>query len=77
MKNSTHMIVSDDDGHHYVIPRERKAEFDAYIAATGKFWRELPEEGDPPEWPFWLDPIGGSPSLVTFHEGGYTIGDGS
>lgn len=73
MKNATHMIVMDDDGHHYVIPRDKEAEFESHMDATYKFWRELPEDEDPPTDPEWMDLIGGSPDLVTFHAEGYTI----
>jgi hypothetical protein len=52
------MIVSDDDGHDYVIPAEKRAEWREYIeAAYGD---------DPPDEPEWVRAIGGSLSLLTF-----------
>jgi hypothetical protein len=37
-------IVDDDSGHHYVIPAERREEWDQWIGSEA--W----EDGDVPEW---------------------------
>lgn len=67
MKNKTHILVQDNDSHWYVIPRDKQAEFDE--------WTEL-DGDDEAAWdePEWADRVGGSPTLVTFHDEGYSIG---
>lgn len=50
-------IVSDDDGHDYVIPKDRRKDWESWVEDPESAYRELPE---------WADPIGGSPSLVVF-----------
>ena len=65
MKNSTHEIVSDDDGHHYVIPRDKGTEFEMWLTAVTEYWSpysRTQHQGDVPEKPNWADEVGGSPS---------------
>lgn len=74
MRNATHAIVSDDDGHHYVIPRAKEDEFEAWIKAVTAYWGGPSDYvGEAPDKLEWADPIGGSPSLVEFHAEGYSI----
>jgi hypothetical protein len=47
-------MMSDDDGHWYVIPVDKKREF---LDATSEPYEELPE---------WASAVGGDPSLVSF-----------
>ena len=77
MKNATHALVSDDDGHHYVIPRDKETEFEMWLTAVTAYWSPYSRsqhQGEVPDKPMWADEVGGSPSLVEFHAEGYSIG---
>ncbi len=54
-------LCRDCDAHWYIVPVERRAEWDA--------WRTIPDD-DEQSWeaPEWARQVGGSPSLVTFTE---------
>lgn len=60
-------IVSDDDGHHYVVPVEHADAASAYFEAVSAYW-EIGgrHEYGPPVEPDWLTPVGGCPSRVEF-----------
>lgn len=77
MKSEKWMLVQDDDGHWYVIPRDREADWDAWMAAPEPDL-DLPEDQiDYTAWnaPDWAEAVGGAPSLVTFlPDGSYRIG---
>jgi hypothetical protein len=63
-----YMIVSDDDGHYYVIPTRYEHAWNAWRACITDdydFW-----DGQVPKY---ADPIGGSPTLVHFDS--YSIGE--
>jgi hypothetical protein len=57
-----YVLTNDDDGHNYVIPKAREAEWEMWIHS--KAW----ELGDVPEY---AEAVGGAPSLVSFPS--YTI----
>lgn len=57
--NDRHMLVEDDDGHWYVIPRSKLKEFHTWLS------REEAELGGTPEY---AKRVGGSPSLVSFRD---------
>lgn len=48
-------LDSDDDGHWYIVPDDKHAEFDAYIF-----------DPDMNEFPEGIIPVNGHPSLITF-----------
>jgi len=52
-------LAQDNDGHWYLIPVDRRAEWEA--------WTNIPSD-DERSWesPEWATAIGGSPSQVTF-----------
>ncbi len=50
-------LVSDDDGHHFVIPDGREDEWDS--------WVEIGVLDNEPQ-PKWAHEVGGSPTQVTF-----------
>jgi hypothetical protein len=52
-----YILVSDDSGHHYVIPNGREEHWNAWIGSTQ--W----EDG---EIPAYAEAIGGSPTRVVF-----------
>jgi len=52
-----HVLVEDDDGHWYVIPRSRLKDFYNWLSSD--------ESGSEPDW---VKRVGGSPSLVSFVE---------
>ena len=55
-----HRLVSDNDGHEYVIPADKTEKWWAYIEAIDKYWSPFSShEGDPPEEPEWAHEIGG------------------
>lgn len=69
-----YVLISDDDGHWYVIPADKQGEAGRYFEAAGAYWSSPSahgEEVDEPERPGWLVDVGGAPSLVEFT--GYTI----
>ena len=65
MTPAKHCLVSDDDGHWYVVPVEHKDAFHRWVQAVGFFW-EQESEGDEPARPEWAQEVGGSPSRVEF-----------
>ncbi len=60
-----YVIVDDGDGHGYVIPATRQAEFHKIVEAIGLYWDRM-DIGPAPEIPDWAVEIGGSPTLVEF-----------
>ena len=58
-ENAMSVIVQDDDGHWYVIPADRRQEFDSWGESEGE-----------DSWiaPDWAVRVGGSPSLVEFND---------
>jgi hypothetical protein len=56
-----HCLVQDGDGHWYVIPVDRQADFVKWAANTDETWV-----------PDWASAVNGSPTLVTFNK--YQIG---
>lgn len=54
-----YFLDTDEDGHWYVVPVSRKADWEA--------WQDLPED-DEQTWepPDFARQVGGAPSLVTF-----------
>lgn len=58
-KTKDYVLVSDDDGHWYVIPAGRENEFDVAIM------------GNSPQTPEWAEAVGGAPTRVKFQN--YTI----
>lgn len=62
------VLVSGDDGHWYVCPKDKQAEAAKYFEAVSDFW--APDrgewEGDEPTRPEWLEDVGGAPSRVEF-----------
>ena len=54
-----HVLVEDDDGHWYVIPRSRLKDFYNWLSS---------DEADMGISPDWAKTVGGSPSLVSFAE---------
>jgi len=71
-----YVIVKDDDCHAYVIPRDKKADWEAWLD-TPPPNLDLPEDQiDYTAWnvPEYAEAVGGHPSLVTFNlDGTYTI----
>lgn len=54
-------LATDNDGHWYIVPDERRSEWSA--------WRDLdPENEDSWDAPEWARRLGGSPELVTFKD---------
>lgn len=51
------VIVSDDDGHHYIIPADKLNDWDIWICSEDYELGQIPE---------WAVTIGGSPTLVKF-----------
>ena len=71
-ETNEYVLVEDDDGHWYVCPAEREAEFSAWEEAVRAYYDDEDEEGDgPPPEPDFLEKVGGAPSLVRFT--GYRI----
>jgi hypothetical protein len=66
-------LISDDDGHWYVVPADKRLEAYDYFEKIYKYWEEMPEEEEPIE-PEWLDRINTGISYVTFPS--YQIGIG-
>lgn len=61
------VLLNDDDGHWYVCPADRQRDAEAFFSASATYWSpDSKYEGDPPEDPDWLVPVGGAPSLVRF-----------
>lgn len=50
-----YMLVDDDDGHWYVIPAKREADWDKWVG--GEEW----QDGNAPSY---ADSVGGSPRLI-------------
>ena len=50
-----YVMAQDDDGHWYVIPEDKQAQFSAWVLTNG----------DEPQ-PDWALRVGGAPSLVRF-----------
>lgn len=71
-----YVIVSDNDCHKYVIPREKRDDWAAWLDTPAPDL-DLPEDQiDFTAWnvPEWAEPVGGSADLVTFNlDGTYTI----
>lgn len=61
-------LISDDDGHWYVIPADKLAEAEAHFEAVYTFWRNPPDDEDarPADDPEWMERVNGGASLVTF-----------
>lgn len=53
------VIISDDDGHHYVCPADKSSEAYTALEAIMDFWRE-DREGVEPELPTYLVEVGGA-----------------
>lgn len=51
-------LVSDNDGHHFVIPCDRIVDFEA--------WLEQVERDGDAETPFYAFALGGSPTNLSF-----------
>jgi hypothetical protein len=61
------ILISDDDGHWYVCPADKRLEAVAHFEAVDRYWSpDNDPEGDPPEYLDWLEPVGGAPWRVTF-----------
>lgn len=63
-ETSRYRLVSDDDGHDYIIPAEKE-----YMDKWSKFLRNV----DNYDLPSWAKELGTSPSNVTFEN--YRIGE--
>lgn len=62
-----YVLVSDNDGHHYVVPADKQREADDYFAAVSRYWEPGSDhDGEPPAEPEWLVAVGGAPSRVRF-----------
>lgn len=63
-ESGPYILTSDNDGHHYVIPKARETEWEK--------WLEIPDD-DARSWdgPEWAEQVGGSPTLVVFDN--YTV----
>lgn len=59
------VIISDDDGHHYICPADREEEADEMLQTITDYWRE-DRDGECPPSPDFLVPIGGAISRVKF-----------
>jgi hypothetical protein len=59
-------LIQDDDGHWFVIPKNKVHATQKYFAAIYKYWDDMPEDEEEPEQPDWLDEVGGSISSVVF-----------
>lgn len=69
-----YILTTDGDGHWYVVPVEKEAEFSLICDAIGEFWDSNPPRPmneHPPEIPAYAVQVGGAPSRVEFT--GYTI----
>lgn len=66
--NQEYIITTDGDCHNFVIPADKKKEWDDYLDAVTAYWhQEFIEDDDlGPIQPSWADSVGGSPSLVRF-----------
>lgn len=59
MGEPRYFLDQDNSSHWYIVPLDRKAEWEAWLAI---------DEDDEASWdaPEWAKSIGGSPTLVTF-----------
>jgi hypothetical protein len=74
MIKETYSIISDEEGHWYVIPDNKRSLALDYFDQVYKYWATFDlREGDEPEEPEWLIPVGGAISLVKFPS--YKIGN--
>lgn len=53
-------LVSDDDGHDFVVPVERRDEFFRVVDAIQRFWASSDEDADCPTMPDEFHAVGGS-----------------
>lgn len=63
-----HVIISDDDWHLYVCPADKETEAHTALAAITDYWQSSCPEGDEPETPAYLVPVGGAVSRVKFKQ---------
>ncbi|HSV90879.1 MAG TPA: hypothetical protein VLH80_07250 [Nitrospiraceae bacterium] len=54
-----YVFESDNDGHFYVIPKARMADWSQWLESDDA------QNGIPPDW---ADVVGGNPSLISFPE---------
>jgi hypothetical protein len=59
-------LISDDDGHWYVIPKDKEQEAICYFEKIYEYYEDMLEDEEEPEMPDWLDEISGSPTMVIF-----------
>lgn len=55
--DARYRLVSDDDGHNYIIPADKTKEWDAFVDDPDEF------DGEPPEW---AEQCPKHPSALTF-----------
>lgn len=71
-----YIIVKDNDCHTYVIPRDKKAGWEAWCAIPEPDYRVPEDERDYRSWdvPEYAVIVGGHPDRVTFNlDGTFTI----
>lgn len=66
--NNRFCLVSDDDGHYYIIPYDKKVDWSCYLEECEHYWGEQNYDGDPPEQPEWAETLGCSPTMVSFSD---------
>jgi hypothetical protein len=67
-KQEGYCLIQDDDGHWYVIPKDKQESAYKYFEAIYKYYDDMPEDEDEPEQPKWLDEVGGAISNVVFSD---------
>jgi hypothetical protein len=65
------VLISDDDGHHYVCPADLETEAGRALDAIRRYWDDPPDDVEAPDLPDYLTEVGGSPTRVKFT--GYRI----
>lgn len=67
MLDNWNCLISDDDGHWYVCPVNKREAARQYFSATESYWAPgAPYKGKPPAQPDWLVEVGGDPSSIAF-----------
>ena len=72
-KKTEYILITDNDGHWFVIPADKQDEWWSYLIAVDAAGN--PSDDNPPDYPQepeWVEQVGGAPLLVRFTE--YKIG---
>jgi hypothetical protein len=60
-----YILTTDGDSHWFVIPANKRDEWEKYCDAAATYWEGLLTTEEPKQ-PGWADAVGGAPSLVKF-----------